>query len=256
MALKQLKILGVKVSVTTKAEVLDFVTARLKKKQKFFISTPNPEMVVAAQSNPRFITALNSADIALPDGVGILYAAKFLGLDINKRIPGREVFTDLLGLANKHALKVYLLGATAEVNQKAIEKTRKTFPKANVKGNSGPTYNNQLQFVKDSDRKLESYIVRDINQFKPDFLFVAFGAPKQELWVNKHFSNLKVGGAMTVGGSFDYFVGKTTTPPGWVARVGLEWLWRVLLEPARFERILNATVVFPLLVLRARILKR
>lgn len=243
---KQLTILGVEVSVTSRGEVLKFVADSLKNKSKFFITTPNPEIIVAAQKDDELMTALNSADVALPDGVG---------LGINPRITGREMFESLLSTANRLQLRVYLLGATPEVNRLAIAKIKILYPRIKAKGNGDIKVNSKGYSVSERDRGVYIDIIRDINSFRPNILFVAFGAPKQEKWVYHNLKKLNIGGAMVVGGALDYFVGKAKLPPGFVSTMGLEWLWRGVREPRRIKRIFNAVVVFPLLVIKEKLWK-
>lgn len=249
-SLKSHKILGVKVSGITRVQVLNFVRTSLKKKRKFFITTPNPEIIVAAQKDRELLAALNSADIALPDGAGLKLAAK-----IKTRITGREMLESLLLLANSKKLKVYLLGASRQVNTAAVALIKKIYPDIKIAG-SGDIYINKDGYS-DKENDIEKHIVilRDIDNFRPHLLFVAFGAPKQEKWVYHNLGKLNVGGVMVVGGSLDYFTGKAKLPPNWVARTGLEWLWRVIFEPRRIKRIFNAVVVFPWLLLKDKLLR-
>jgi N-acetylglucosaminyldiphosphoundecaprenol N-acetyl-beta-D-mannosaminyltransferase len=252
-SLKHHKILSVKVASTTHTEVLNVVKNSLKKRKHsakpLFITTPNPEIVVKSQNDSELLVALNEADIALPDGVGIIYASKFLGLKLRERISGREMFEEMLELANKKRLKVFLLGGTSEVNKDALEKISKKYPKVKTKGSADIQINNKGYSVSERDRKRHIEILDTINVQKPDLLFVALGAPKQEKWALHNLDSLDVKVVMVVGGAFDYFAGKMSKPPALFARLGLEWLWRVLLEPTRIKRILNAVVVFPYLVL-------
>jgi N-acetylglucosaminyldiphosphoundecaprenol N-acetyl-beta-D-mannosaminyltransferase len=240
-------VLGVKVSITDESEVIDFVEECLRKKRKFFITTPNPEIIVQAQNDQDLKDAINSSDLALPDGVGLRFAG------IKQRVTGRAVFRKLLRYADKKKLKVYLLGASSDVNSKALKKAQKIYPSAKTKGTGGIQIDNKGYSVTERDKKMSLDIIKDIDGFNPHILFVAFGAPKQEKWIYHNLHNLNIGGAMVVGGAFDSFVGKTVPPPKWMANAGLEWFWRMVMEPSRFRRILNATVVFPLLVLRQKI---
>lgn len=244
-AQKKLRILGVNVNSTTQKEVLDFVLFSLKNKKKFFIATPNPEIIVAAQKDRQLREALNSADIALPDGVGLRLAGNF-----RERLTGREMFEELLKIAQDKKLKVYLLGASMEVNSKAVSRINKLYPNINAEGNGDIHLNNEGYSVIDGEIKKHIVILKHINRFKPDLLFVAFGFPKQEKWVFNNLSLLNIGGAMVVGGALDYFVGKMPKPPMALSALGLEWLWRVLLEPARWGRIFNATIMFPAFLLK------
>lgn len=237
-------ILGVKVSGTSKNEVLSFVVSSLRKKSKFFISTPNPEIIVAAQKDPALLKALNAADLALPDGVG---------LGVSPRVTGREMFESLLKVGDRLKLKIYLLGATPEVNKATISKIKEIYPQLKVAGTGDIQINNDGYSEIEKYRKKHIDIIRHINTFQPDLLFVAFGAPKQEKWVNNNFKKLNIGGVMVVGGALDYFAGKTIRPPGWMAAAGLEWLWRAILEPQRIPRIINAVVVFPFLLTKTKI---
>lgn len=251
-SLKQLRILGVKISSTDKDEVLEYVSSSLKTVSKFFIATPNPEIVLLAQKDKRLLQALNSADIALVDGIGLVWAARFLGLGRVVRTPGRMMFFHLLRLANEKHLKIYLLGATEGVNKASLSKITKEYPRIKVKGRSDIFVNKEGYSDNEKDIKMHIDILRDINTFKPDILFVALGAPKQEKWIYNNLKNLDIGGAMVIGGALDTFSGQVAKPPLWVSNMGLEWLWRVVLEPRRIRRIFKAVVLFPLAVMREK----
>lgn len=101
------------------------------------------------------------------------------------------------------------------------------------------------QAITEVDKKIEKDVIDKINKFNPDLLFVAFGNPKQEIWIYDNLLKLNIGGAMAVGGSLRYLAGLSSLPPVWMEKVGLEWLWRLVTEPFRLPRIWNAVVVFP-----------
>ncbi len=245
------KILGIGLSSTTRDGVLEFVEFCLKKESKFFISTPNPEIVVEARRNLRLKRALSMSSVALADGVGLLWANKFLG-NRNKLtlLKGREVMIDLFGLSHRKGLKVFLLGASEEVNKRAVKELKAKYPNARVEGNSGPMLDKEAKPVSEVDSLRYSEVIKHINKFKPDLLFVAFGAPKQELWVMENFKKLKVGGVMVVGGSLDYFAGVKKLPPRVFSRC--EWIWRLLREGGHWRRVINAVFVFPFWVVLAK----
>lgn len=252
IALKQLKLLGTRISSTSSQEVLDFVYSSLKNKKKFFITTPNPEIILMAQKDAKLRRAINASDVALPDGVGVVWAINFLyGKSVN-RIPGRVMFEDLLEFCNRQRLKVFLLGAGEKANKNSILKIKKEYPNIQVAGRYDIYLNREA--YSDADRDIIKHIDidRHINKFKPHILFVALGAPKQEKWIYNNIGNLDVGGAMAVGGTLDSFSGQVAKPPSWISRLGLEWIWRGVLEPARFRRIFNAVVVFPVNVMVSR----
>lgn len=242
-------LLGVGISSTSKQGLLGLVQTSLRNKQKMFITTPNPEIVVQAYTDKRLLDAINMSDVALPDGVGLSMMLRIIGKNMN-RIQGRVAMLWFLEYANKNKLKVYLLGATHAVLVKAIEKISFEYPYIGIQGYSDIEVDNEGHIVMDNHNKKQNVILKHINEFNPDFLFTALGAPKQEKWISNNLQYMNVGVAMTVGGALDYYVGKMITPPGAVSRLGLEWLWRVCLEPRRLKRIINATIVFPFLVLK------
>lgn len=245
-------ILGVRVDSTSKEEVLNAVNKKVSSKTQFYIVTPNPEIINLAQSDPELSHSLKLADISVADGVGIVFAAKLQGKTINL-VKGRELMLDILKLANKEKWKVFLLGASPEVNEKVVLKIKNDYPALRVKGNSGPILDNNAAPVSESDSSIESQVISEINAFKPHILFIAFGTPKEQKWITKHLKKLKVLGAMEVGGAFDYLVGAKKLPPKFLEGLGLEWLWRLLTDPKRITRIFNAVIIFPLLILKSRL---
>ena len=228
----EISILGVKITITPKSELLKKLESDLKKNNKNIIFTPNPEILVKAHKDKKFRDILNFSDMNIPDGVGISIASNFLHSKQVKRIRGREFMLDLLNIASKKNYKVFFLGASEEVNVNAVKKASRAYKNAKFEGTSD---------VKNS--------LNQINKFGPHMLFVALGAPKQEKYIFENLKNTKVKLVMAVGGSLDFFVGKQVLAPTWVSRGGLEWLWRLSFDPRRIKRIFNAVVVFPILVL-------
>lgn len=247
------QILGINFTSSQKPELLKLVEDRLDRKTSFFIVTPNPEIVVAAQSDTFLRRILNSAEISLVDGAGIVFAAKFLKNTKFERIAGRVFFEDLIALSNKNGSKVFLLGGSNAVIEKSIATLKSKYSDLSVDGMAGAELGqdgkpkNQKEELKDID------VIARINHFKPDILFVGFGAPKQEKWVFQNREKLKVTGVMVVGGVLDVISGYKSAPPYLFQKIGIEWLWRLLQEPSRLGRIVTAVVIFPLLVLREKI---
>ncbi|MBI3397196.1 WecB/TagA/CpsF family glycosyltransferase [Candidatus Woesebacteria bacterium] len=249
---KKVKILGVGVSSTTEEKLLRDVRSWIEKKKKFYIVTPNPEIVMVARENPDLMSALNQSDIALSDGVGLVWAAKVLyNSDINL-IKGRVVFINLLRLASKKGWRVYLLGGKGEEAKKAFEVLSHTFKNAQIRYDPGPKLNIRCEPASQIDQNIEHTVISAINTFKPHLLFVAFGAPKQEVWLKRHLGGLDIGGGMVVGGAFRYISGISKLPPQWIENLGVEWLWRLFTEPWRLKRILAATVLFPLAIYKEK----
>lgn len=248
--------MGVDFSVTPKEGLIKLVEEKLKLRQKFFIVTPNPEILLASKKNKVLKNVLNNADISLPDGVGISMGFKLFGLPQVNRIPGRIFMENLFSLSDDKKLKVFLLGSTSQVIERSLEKMKALYPGAKVSGSSGPRLSVEGLPVTLSDKKVNLETVKKINEFKPDLLFIAFGCPKQELWWSIHEKELKVGGAMVVGGSLDYFSNSKKLPPTLISNLGFEWFWRLLIEKNHLSRVVSAVFVFPLVLLRERIFQR
>lgn len=268
-------ILGVRIDSTELVEVLRNVRYLISHNNKFYIVTPNPELVLMAKEDRELLGIVNSADFALPDGVGLRYASKFLyGRDL-KIVPGRKLFLELIGLANKKGWKVFFLGGEGEEAKLSAKKLRLSYKKIKIETFNGPRVDESGEPVSEVDdsiqenakRKLgnelnadmpfsvrerhsatQSDAIKRINDFRPQLLFVAFGMPKQEYWIAKNIKRLDIGGTMAVGGTFRYIAGLSKLPPKWMENAGLEWLWRLITEPWRAKRIFMAFPIFPLKV--------
>lgn len=243
------KIFGIEVSGTRKELVLDKIDSSLKKStaKSLFISSINPEILLESRKNKLLNNALKSSEISITDGTGVVLALKLRGLGA-ERIRGRQLVIDLFEIANEKELKLYLLGSTKEVNRLAIKKLKREYPNIIVRGNSGPVLDKDANTIDGVNEKANNLVVQDIKNFEPHILIVCFGAPKQEIWINKHKEDLPVRILFAAGGSLDYYSGKASVPPKFIANIGLEWLWRVVHEPKRIIRIFRALIIFPILV--------
>lgn len=250
------KVLGVKVDIITEGEALDLVAKFLTEGRAHTIFTPNPEMIMSAQSDSVLRDILNKGDLNICDGKGIQYTCNILQDKSEKeknkyfkRIAGIDFMLDICDYASRYGFSVYLLGSGNEqVISKATEKLKKKFANLNIVGyHPGPKIeseaNKKLKYRSNDNEN----VITDIIQTQPDILFVGFGHGKQEKWIAeniKKIPGLKI--AMGVGGSFDFISGKITRAPKLLRKVGLEWLWRLAQEPSRINRIWTALVSFPL----------
>ncbi len=224
---------------TSKKRLLGFLATRIDQAQKTFITTPNPEFLVYAKENPWFKAILNKADMAVPDGVGLLWAGKILGKPIKERISGTDLMEELCALAAKKGWSVYFFGGKQGVAKKALLKLKKRYSSLEGWSNSGP----RLELINGkwstASRKETRKIIQKINAKKPDLLFVALGMGKQEKFISDNWEELEVKLAMGIGGAFDYFSGRVTRAPKWIREIGLEWLYRLLCQPWRWKRQLR-----------------
>ena len=282
----KINILDIKIDKITFQEVLNKIEFFLESGDSHYIITVNPEMIIAAQKDEKFKNILNKADINVPDGIGILWASKFLsnkhcytvtllklfisGLSLifypkycrqilPERISGVDLIYKICQKFQNSDYSIFFLGAENGVAEKTAQKLKEKFPNLKIAGidSSVVTKNN---FPKVTFRnvtfKYNEKIIQKINQVKPDILFVAFGALKQEKWIAENlekFSSVKL--AIGVGGSFDFISGKTKRAPNFIRRIGLEWLWRFIFQPWRVKRIFKATIVFTWKVLKFKIKK-
>lgn len=246
------QILGINIISTSAAEVLTRVKKNLSHNVHFFIVTPNSELVLMAQKNQALKSALNSSEFPIPDGIGLSYASKYL---TGKGIPiihGRKLMMDLIRLADKNHWKVFLFGGESGEAFVAAEKLSQEYKNLKIVGEQGPKLDKNAEPVTEVDRKYMKDAIDSINKFAPDLLFVAFGNPKQEIWIHKNIDHLRIGGAMCVGGTLRYIAGMSKLPPRWIEKLELEWLWRLITEPKRIARIWNAVVVFSFVIFLSR----
>jgi len=249
-------IFGISLSSTTSEQVLGFVGSRLETGEKFYIVTPNPEIILAAKDDWLLKEALQKADFAVPDGIGLKFAYKFLHNEKINIIKGRELFMDLIKLANEKYSRVYFVGGENEEAQKSIDVLLKDFKNIVFKTHKTPQYGLNGQPITEEDKKTHKELIASIKMFEPDLIFLGMTPPKQEKWILRNFFRLGAVGAMTVGGTFNYISGASKLPPEWMARLGLEWLWRLICEPRRIKRIWNAVVVFPWTIFLVKLLKQ
>lgn len=262
----------------TTDEVLDAISGYVQGNGQHFIVTSNPEFVIEAQKNPLFTEVLNKADISTADGIGILWASTFLyhmrtfawkmvailALPfqllgsllavilyrpyirhiIPERVTGASLFLDIAQVAAKKGWRVFLLGAGEGVAEQAQKKLQKMYPQLQVVG----------AYAGSPKEEDEQEVIQKINNVSPDILFVAYGAPKQELWIHRNLFEIpSVKMAMGIGGAFDMVAGVVKRAPKFMRSLGLEWLWRLFRQPTRAGRIFNATIRFIWLVVKEKL---
>ncbi len=187
--------------------------------------TPNPELVMMARKDPAYADALAGAALTLPDGIGVIYAAKILGRPLSERVPGVDFACGVMeGLARTGG-RLFLLGAKPGVAQQAAENLKEKYPGLNVCG----THDGYFQD--------DGPVVEEIKKSGADVLFVCLGAPKQENWMVQNGAATGVHLAVGLGGSLDVFAGTVKRAPERWQKLGLEWLYRLCKEPKRITRM-------------------
>lgn len=237
---RAIRILGVRVDDVTQDEALAYAAHLLRQRGAHQIATVNPEFVMEARRNPTFRAVLEAADLNTPDGFGLLLAARWQGTPLRGRATGVALVQQLAALAAAQGYRVFLLGAAPGVAEQAAAVLGAHYPGLQivgcVAGSPHPRH--------------EPFLRQVIAAARPQILLVAYGHPRQDLWIARNQPVLQIPLAMGVGGVFDYLAGRVPLAPRWMRQIGLEWLFRLLVQPHRWRRILVAVPIFAYTVLR------
>jgi N-acetylglucosaminyldiphosphoundecaprenol N-acetyl-beta-D-mannosaminyltransferase len=235
----RITVLGVTIDNITEPEALERIAGWVAGRQPHQVVTVNPEFVVEARHNAAFRRVLAAADMATPDGAGLLLAARLRATPLRGRVTGVALTRLLAGAASKHGWRIFFLGAAPSVAEQAAAVLAGEFPGLSVAG-----------CYAGSPRAEDEAAIRTMVQAaKPDILLVAYGHPAQDLWIARNQPLLRVPVAIGVGGTFDEIAGRVPQAPAWMHRLGLKWLYRLITQPWRWRRIVNAVPVFLWLVL-------
>lgn len=208
-------------------QVVHFLSERIENQVKSFIVTANPEIVMYSQENLPYQKIIKSADLIVPDGVGIIIASQILKNPIQERIAGYDLMLQLLQLANRHQWRIYLLGGRPESNEKAVKHIATKYPGVQIAGSHHGYFSGE-----------EDKIREEIYRANADIVFVALGFPKQEKWIADHFDQFSKGVFMGVGGSIDVLAGVVKRAPRVWQKMNLEWLYRLIKQPSRWRRMM------------------
>jgi N-acetylglucosaminyldiphosphoundecaprenol N-acetyl-beta-D-mannosaminyltransferase len=214
--------------------------------QPAFAATANAQHVVLLDRDQRFREIYDRADLVVPDGVSLLFAARIYGRCIQERVTGVDMLQTLCGLAAESNLHVFLLGGRPGSADLAATTLKQRFPVLRIS-----TYCPPVGFEKTAHGLEET--ARAIRAANPDLLFVGLGAPKQEYWIYEHGLRLSVPMCLGVGGSFEMVSGIVRRAPLWIQKLSCEWLYRLCREPRRlWRRYLIGNLEFAAIVIRHR----
>ena len=195
------------------------------------VITLNPEMVMAARTDPALWASIQRAALVVADGVGVLWAARLAGERLQRRVTGVDLLEAFAAVAARDKLRIFLLGARPGVAEQVAQRLQARHRGLCIVG----VYAGSPAIAD------ESAIMERLRVAAPQALFVAFGSPAQELWLARHAETLGTLGVRVgvgVGGAFDFIAGRRRRAPRWLRRAGLEWLFRLALEPWRWRRML------------------
>ena len=224
------RILGIDIDNIDINEAGDITKDLIEKSNKTckIVVAPNTEFIMLAQKDKEFYNILKNAELATPDSVGVMIGGKLQKKQFKERIPGQAYFRKVLEIGEKEGWTFYMLGGEDNIPKLAVDKVKKDYPNIKIIG-----YHEG--FFKQHS---EEDVIKEINELKPNVLFVAMGAPLQEKWISKHKNELQVDIAACQGGTFDYEAGKIKRAPKIIQKLCIEWLWRLILQPTRITRMI------------------
>lgn len=221
----RIDVLGVQFDNVTMEQAVEKAASMITEGGVHYAVTPNAEFVQRAEKDEQFRDALNGANLVLPDGIGVVYAAKILGRPLQGRVPGCDFAAELCAWMAKNDKKLFLLGAKPGVAEQAAENLTAAHPGLTVCG------------THDGYFKENAPVVEAIRAASADVVFVCLGAPKQENWMITHGEATGASFLIGLGGSLDVFAGTVKRAPETWQKLGLEWLYRLLKQPSRIGRM-------------------
>lgn len=247
--LERVNICGVKIDPYSFDEVVErIVDHALAGKEPQYVVTPNAMHILTLTKDADFREIYRRAFFVVPDGVSLLWAAKFLNTPLKGRVNGTDLFEKLCAVASETGLKVFLLGGRPGAAEKVKKILKSRYPSLKIVGTHCPPYNFESQIA-----ELE-VINSKIKAAHPDLLFVGLGAPKQEKWIAANYQQLGVPISVGIGVSFELVAHMVKRAPIWMQKIGLEWLFRLIVEPKRlWKRYILGNPLFIWLVLKQRL---
>lgn len=234
-------VLGTQVDLLTRRQTVDRILSAIAERRQIQHCVVNVAKLVTMQTDANLKSDVEASDIVNIDGMGVVWGARMLGVDVPERVAGIDLFQDLLAACAQHGLRPYLLGARQDVLENAVDAIRRAHPAIEIAG-----WRNGYFTQAD-----EAAVAAQIRACRADMLFVAISSPIKERFIAKYRDDLGVPFLMGVGGSFDVIGGHVRRAPRWMQDYGLEWLYRVIQEPRRmWKRYLLTNVKFAALLLR------
>ncbi|RJP83689.1 MAG: glycosyltransferase [Desulfobacteraceae bacterium] len=215
----------------------------------FYMACVNPHSIVTAKKDPVFRKSLKTANLLIPDGIGIVWSSRFLNIPLEEKVAGSDFFSVFNKLAaQKTNLKYFFLGSNEVVLNLIRQRMARDFPSIDLCGTYSPPYKDEFD---DGDN---IKMVEAVNKAKPDVLWVGMTAPKQEKWIYVNHHQLDVPFIGAIGAVFDFFAGTKKRPSEFWIRIGLEWMPRFLKEPGRlWERNLKSSPIYIMWIIREKL---
>ncbi len=242
------KILGVPIWGLSLEGFVKLARKLIEGRHKVLFTTIGLPSIVVSQKCPDFFNHFQQADVVLPDGIFPVWAARFLKHRVPERVSGPDFVSSFLSTAEVKGFKIFFMGSTDDTLERLRDNCLKKHPHLNIAGVLAAPFG-------EFDEEIDRALVNSINETHPDVLFIGMTAPKQELWLSRNFGRLDVVFAMGVGAAFDYLAGNKQRVPKWLAKIGLEWLYRLVHEPKRLWRRNAKSAVFLCLLAKNRLIR-
>lgn len=232
--MESIKIFGVRVDNVSLEEAVDRVGEFLRGDETRTIYTPNTEIIMEANDDEKLKKVLNDGDLIIPDGIGLIYASRIKKKPLVERVTGFDISIEMIKLADRHKYSMFLLGGEEGIAKEAGENILKKYPNVKIAGhNNGYFKGAHIGFP---GHKEEREVIERIKQSNPDIIFVGFGAPKSEKWIDLYKDELNCKVIIGNGGTMDIIAGKVKRAPEIYQKLGLEWFYRLIKDPSRIKR--------------------
>jgi N-acetylglucosaminyldiphosphoundecaprenol N-acetyl-beta-D-mannosaminyltransferase len=228
LTLSHVSIYGIRVSKLSMQQTVEYLVQAIENRQTTQVITANPIMLMTALEQPAYKAMMQRAELIVPDGAGLVWAASYVGEPVAEKVAGIDLMHQLLAIGENKGWRIFLLGASPEVIQITADKLRARYPQLQLVGVRDG-------YFTESD---DAAVISQIRDAAPDILLVGRSADKQEPWIDQHKAGLGVPVIMGIGGSFDVLSGKLKRAPKIFIRLRLEWFYRLLQEPWRYRRML------------------
>jgi len=225
--IERIQVLNVPVDTLTMEKAIDCACHLAKDRGKVStIVAVNPEKSYAMHQSHEIQDFIQNADLVIPDGIGIVIASRILHGSRLSRVPGADLMQEICRVSGERGIRIFIYGATEEVNTGAVAKLRERYPDILIVGRRNG-------FVKETEME---GLVQEINDSNADILFLALGSPRQERWMNTYGPKLNVGVCMGIGGTLDTITGTVKRAPKFMQKIHLEWFYRLVKQPSRLWR--------------------
>jgi len=228
---------GIPFHDVTMPETLGWIDHMIAARQPSYLVTANLDFAAQASEDVELQRILVEAELVLCDGTPLVWASRLTGKPLRERVAGSDLVPTLAAHAEKMGYKIFLLGGEESVLMRAAENLGRLHPGLPPVRYFSPPFAPLHEF--DNDK-----IIQAIRDAAPDILLVAFGCPKQEKWIYMHYRTLGVPCCVGVGATVDFLAGKVSRAPAWIARIGMEWVYRMLQEPNRLVGRYLKDIVF------------